>query len=67
MQENVGPVDRTVRSVVGPALMLLGATRLGARDGALLGLAALVGGALLVENAITGVCPLNAALGIRTP
>ncbi len=66
MRENVGGMDRTVRAVAGPALMALGYARLGGRSGALGGLLALLGGALITETAITRVCPLNEALGIDT-
>lgn len=66
MHENVGDRDRALRWVAGPALMGLGLTVLGARSGRPLGLAATVAGALLVESAITRVCPANAALGIDT-
>ncbi len=66
MQENVGTADRAVRSVVGPALMAAGYTWLGGREGRAEGLAAMVAGALIIESAITKVCPTNAALGIDT-
>lgn len=66
MKENVGTEDRMVRSLVGPALMAAGYTRLGGREGRMSGLAAIVLGALTVESAITKVCPLNAVLGINT-
>jgi uncharacterized membrane protein len=64
MRENVGDRDRAMRWVAGPALMGLGLTVLGARTGRPLGIAATVAGALVVESAITRVCPVNAALGI---
>ena len=66
MRENVGGADRARRSVAGPALVALGLTRLGAREGRLPGLLALVLGALTTETAITRVCPLNAVLGLDT-
>jgi uncharacterized membrane protein len=66
MQENVGKVDRIIRSVVGPSLMLMGFRRLGGRAGRPMGLASMIGGALIVESAITKVCPLNEAMGIDT-
>lgn len=66
MQENVGGVDRALRSVAGPALVVLGLTRLGAREGRALGLLTLVLGALTTETVITRVCPLNAVLGLDT-
>ena len=66
MRENVGSTDRAVRSIAGPVLLGLGLTRLGARQGRLAGLLALIGGALITETAITRVCPLNAALNVGT-
>ncbi len=66
MQENVGDEDRLVRSIVGPALVVAGLTTLGAREGRAVGLAATIAGALIIESAVTRVCPLNAALGIDT-
>jgi hypothetical protein len=67
MKENVGAADRTLRSVLGPAIILLAMTRLGARRGRTAGLAALVAGILVLESAITKTCPVNAALGVDTP
>jgi hypothetical protein len=64
MRENVGRVDQVARWIAGPALMSLGYRRLGGRRGRKAGLAAMVGGALLVESATTRVCPLNALMGI---
>ncbi|WP_437931232.1 DUF2892 domain-containing protein [Sorangium sp. So ce291] len=66
MQENVGTLDRTARLVAGPLLMGLGATALGGLRGRPGGLVALVAGALIVESAITRVCPVNRLLGVDT-
>lgn len=66
MKENVGTTDQILRGLVGPTLMALGYTRLGGYKGRAAGLAALVGGALVIESAITRTCPLNALLGIDT-
>jgi hypothetical protein len=66
MKENVGTEDRLLRFVVGPLLIGLGYARLGGNHGAPAGLAAMIGGALVVESAITAVCPLNALLGLDT-
>lgn len=66
MKENVGPEDRLLRSMAGPVLLAAGYTWLGGRDGHSIGLVAMIGGALIIESAITKVCPLNAALGIDT-
>jgi hypothetical protein len=66
MKENVGTIDRVARSVIGPGLIALGYTRWGGNQGRLAGLVAIVSGAVLVESAITRVCPLNALFGIDT-
>lgn len=66
MKENVGRIDRLARAVVGPALLLLGHGPLGGGRGRPAGLAAIVSGALMIETAITRVCPLSALLGIDT-
>lgn len=66
MQENVGGIDYAGRWVLGPVLVGTALTKLGATKGRPAGLAALVGGALVIESAITRTCPLNAVLGIDT-
>jgi hypothetical protein len=66
MKENVGTVDRVLRSVAGPALVVIGYSRLGGREGRPAGLAALTAGVLMIESAITRVCPVNALVGIDT-
>lgn len=66
MKENVGNKDRLIRAVVGPALIGIGYLALGGNKGKLTGLSAIVGGSLLVESALTRVCPVNAFLGIDT-
>lgn len=66
MRENVGGADRAARAVVGPALLALGYLAWGGRRGALPGLLAMLGGALITETAVTRVCPLNEALGVDT-
>ncbi len=66
MRENVGGADRLMRAVASPALLALGYGRWGGRTGALPGLLAMLGGALITETAITRVCPLNEAAGIDT-
>lgn len=65
MQENVGNADRWLRVAVGGALVLAGARALGAKRAVVSGLS-LAGGAILLETAITRVCPVNAAFGIDT-
>lgn len=66
MKENVGSADRAARSILGPTLMLLGYLRWGGSSGRLKGLGAMLAGALVVESAVTRVCPVNAWLGIDT-
>lgn len=66
MKENVGTEDQILRSVLGPVLMAIGYTRLGAREGRTAGLATMIAGALTIESAITHVCPASFLLGIDT-
>ena len=64
MQENVGNTDRLLRIGIGASLATVGLLRLssGRLGPALL----LASGALLLESAITRVCPVNSLLGIDT-
>jgi uncharacterized membrane protein len=64
MLENVGKNDRWLRAAIGSSLVLTGIWR--TRRGGLAPALALGAGALLLETAITRVCPLNAWLGIDT-
>lgn len=66
MQENVGDRDQQLRWFLGSGLVIAALGPLGAREGRLRGLGALVGGALVIESAITRTCPVNAWLGIDT-
>jgi hypothetical protein len=65
MQENVGTADRWLRVAVGSALVVgaLGALR---RGGGIVPGLVLAGGAIVLETAVTRVCPLNAAFGLDT-
>ena len=65
MQENVGQIDRWVRFALGGALVL-GGLRALTRRRTFGGALALTGGALVLESAITRVCPVNALLGVDT-
>jgi hypothetical protein len=66
MHQNVGRTDRLVRIGLGSVLTLAGLRSL-RRGRARVAPAALIGsGALLLETAVTRVCPLNALLGIDT-
>lgn len=66
VKENVGTTDRIIRSIAGPALVLAGYLRLGGKAGDPTGLAVMIAGVLLIESAITRVCPVSAAAGIDT-
>jgi hypothetical protein len=66
MKENVGRTDRIVRFLVGPAIVGLGFAPIGGHLGRIPGLVAMIAGVLVVESAITRVCPLNALLGLDT-
>jgi hypothetical protein len=64
MRENVGHIDRIVRAIIGPGLMALGAEALRRRRMA--GALGVAVGAMVLESAITRVCPLNTALHLDT-
>jgi hypothetical protein len=64
MRENVGATDALVRTVIGGALIYVAVRELEprwVRPAALLTL-----GSLLVESAVTRVCPVNHLLGLDT-
>lgn len=63
MQKNVGSIDRTIRALVGIAL--LAAYFLGAVQGTL-GIVALVVGIVMLGTAALGWCPPYSLLGINT-
>lgn len=64
MHENVGRLDRWIRAGVGAALVGTGVRAL--RGYPLGPVAFVVTGAVLIETAITRVCPMNALLGVDT-
>lgn len=64
MQENVGNADRLWRIGIGASLATVGLLRL--RSGRLGPALLFASGALLLESAITRVCPINSLLGIDT-
>lgn len=66
MKENVGRTDRIARSIIGPGLMMVGISWLSGSSRNWPGIAALVGGTLILESAVTRVCPVNALLGLDT-
>lgn len=65
MHENVGRIDRWLRFAVGGGLMLAGTRALSSRS-TLTPALLLATGAVILDTAITRVCPLNGALGIDT-
>jgi len=65
LERNVGGIDRYARAVL--AVVFLGIGVLGiAGGGSALGLGALLAGAGLGFNALTGFCGVNALLGVDT-
>ncbi len=64
MQQNVGETDRWVRIGLGSALAVAGALSL--HRGKVAPVLLLGSSALLLESAITRVCPVNALLGRDT-
>jgi hypothetical protein len=66
MQENIGDIERWLRVAAGGALIFGGARALSARGAALAPALMLASGALVLETALTRVCPLNALLGVDT-
>lgn len=66
MKENVGKEDRLIRSISGPVLLAVGYLALGGNKGKTGGLISMMTGVLLVESAITRVCPVNEFFGIDT-
>jgi hypothetical protein len=65
MQENVGEIDRAVRFAVG-GLLVVGAVRSLIKRRSVGAAMTLAAGAVIVESAITRVCPINALLGVDT-
>ena len=63
MQKNVGSIDRTIRALVG--LALLAVYFMGVAGGTL-GIIALVVGFVMLGTAAIGWCPPYALLGINT-
>jgi len=63
---NVGPIDRTLRILVGALLLVLAFTSLGVTEGALGGILAAFGGCMLLLTGITRFCPAYVPLKIST-
>jgi hypothetical protein len=67
MNTNVGMIDRVARFAIGPALVLLGYSRLCGQEGRRSwGLLPIVAGVSMIQSAVTRVCPMSALLGIDT-
>ena len=67
MIANVGPLDRTLRLVLGAGLILAAAFGgLAPLVGVVVTYGAVVVGLVLVATAVLRICPLYAALGIST-
>lgn len=66
LKKNMGSLDRTVRFVVGLALIAIGLFVLGALRGNWLGIVVAVVALVPIATAITGVCPGYVPLGIST-
>ncbi len=65
-QRNEGPVDRTIRVVLGVLLLVVGLWLLNGLGGAAGGIVVAVIGAILLITGITGFCGLYRLLGIST-
>lgn len=66
-KKNMGQLDRTLRFVVGVALIPIGLFALGGWQGNLIGiLAAVFGVAPLLATSLTGFCPGYIPFGIST-
>jgi len=65
-EQNVGPLDRGVRGVLGILLLYLGWFVLGGNIGAIRGDLVLIIGAYILITAITGKCFFYSLLNIRT-
>ncbi|MGB9753318.1 MAG: DUF2892 domain-containing protein [Roseiflexus castenholzii] len=61
-RQNVGPIDRGIRAILGIVLLIATFVLLSGFWQALVGLVAVI----LLITAIFGVCPLYSALGIDT-
>ncbi len=66
MKENVGNDDQMLRSLIGPAMLLIGYTLFGGYRGRLKGLLTMMAGTAVTGSAITRVCPLHAYCGRDT-
>lgn len=67
MTRNIGPADRTLRLVLGAALILVAlASGWPAFQGGLLRAMAVIAGVVLMLTAAVRVCPLYTLLGMRT-
>jgi hypothetical protein len=65
-KKNMGPLDRTVRFIVGVALIPIGLLLLGGWQGNLTGVIIAVFALLPIVTSVTGFCPLYVPFGIST-
>jgi len=66
IRQNMGRLDRTVRCIVGVALIPIGLFALGGWHGSLAGILAVAVSALLLVTGLTGFCPGYVPFGIST-
>jgi len=65
-KKNMGLLDRTVRFIVGVALIPIGLLLLGGWQGNLTGIIVAVFALLPIVTSVTGFCPLYVPFGIST-
>lgn len=66
MQVNESPIDRTIRLVLGSALLIYGFYGLEGLGGSTAGIVSAIAGGVLLFTAATGFCALYRVLGIST-
>lgn len=66
IRRNMGRLDRTLRFIVGVALIPIGLFALGGWHGNVIGILVLAPAALLLATSLTGFCPGYIPLGIST-
>jgi len=65
-KKNMGRLDRTLRFIVGAALVPIGLVALGGWQGTLIGLLVAAFALLPLATSLTGFCPLYVPFGIST-
>lgn len=66
MKQNIGSLDKIIRLVAGPALILVGLFALGGMSGAIIGLIVAVIGLILIGTAAMGTCLIYLPLNFST-